>query len=148
MPPTMYKTGKKRSRSRSNSRSFDRSRSTSRSRRSRSSSRYDGFLHSGRSRTTGSRVESYLSKFQNADHLGFYDGRYIPTSYSYRGTRAGRVRKFLGEQRSKNKSKYRMSFGPHTWPRKSPEEDKMISALGKSHERKSPRSRRSSPLDE
>ena len=147
MPRSSYMIPNSRKRSRSRSRS-SRSRSRSSRSRSRSSSRYDGLLHSGRSRNTAERMESYISKFNNADHLGFYDGRYIPTSYSYRGERAGRVRRFKQEQLSKNKSKYRMSVGPRTWPRKSPEEDKMISALGKSHERKSPRSRRNSPLDE
>ena len=112
-----------------------RSRSRSRTKRRRRSSR-------GRSFSRDS-IASARYRAQTTNFAGFNSNKsYIPSSRSYTGFRAKQVKDFMRDQHWLNKSLYAStSKGPGEYSRKTPETDEMLSKLGLSHERKSPRSK-------
>jgi len=93
-------------------------------------------------------VYSRRYKAQKTDFAGFNSNKsYIPSSRSYRGERAKEVKDYMRDQYMMNRSLYASTgkgFGPDS--RATPEVDEMLSKLGKSHERSSPRSARSGSM--
>ena len=85
-----------------------------------------------------------LKKYRDqvTDFAGFNENKsYIPSSISYRGERAKQVKDHMRYQHWLNKSIYSSAYGPGQYSRQTPLVDEMLSKLGKSHERKSPRSK-------